>query len=107
MSMTDPVADMLTRIRNAQMRHKNQVTTPASKLRERVLDAQAAAQPNDVLGAVIAGDAFPTGVLCPVLLQCGNFLATLVHEFFLSVSWMTKTPGRATQPCLHRLTNGQ
>ena len=33
MSMTDPVADMLTRIRNAQMVDKAVVTMPASKLK--------------------------------------------------------------------------
>ena len=38
MSMTDPVGDMLTRIRNAQMRSKSKVNTPASKLRARILD---------------------------------------------------------------------
>ncbi|WDR05958.1 30S ribosomal protein S8 [Devosia rhodophyticola] len=38
MSFTDPIGDMLTRIRNAQMRHKNSVSTPASTLRGRVLD---------------------------------------------------------------------
>lgn len=38
MSMTDPLGDMLTRIRNAQMRGKQRVTVPASKLRARVLD---------------------------------------------------------------------
>ena len=38
MSMTDPLGDMLTRIRNAQMRRKNRVGTPGSKLRARVLD---------------------------------------------------------------------
>ncbi len=38
MTMTDPLGDMLTRIRNAQMRHKPKVVTPASKLRGRVLD---------------------------------------------------------------------
>lgn len=38
MSMTDPLGDMLTRIRNAMMRKKGKVSTPASKLRARVLD---------------------------------------------------------------------
>lgn len=38
MSMQDPLADMLTRIRNAQMRGKSTVRTPASKLRAWVLD---------------------------------------------------------------------
>ena len=36
--MNDPIADMLTRIRNAQMRRKSTVATPASKLRGWVLD---------------------------------------------------------------------
>ena len=38
MAMTDPLGDMLTRIRNAVGRRKSTVTTPASKLRARVLD---------------------------------------------------------------------
>lgn len=38
MTMTDPLGDMLTRIRNAQLRKKSKVTTPASKLRANVLD---------------------------------------------------------------------
>ena len=36
--LTDPLGDMLTRIRNAQMRNKSKVSTPASGLRQRVLD---------------------------------------------------------------------
>jgi small subunit ribosomal protein S8 len=38
MSMNDPLGDMLTRIRNAQMRRKGSVATPGSRLRARVLD---------------------------------------------------------------------
>ena len=38
MSMTDPIGDLITRIRNAQQRAKSKVSTPASKLRERVLE---------------------------------------------------------------------
>ncbi|NRG19257.1 30S ribosomal protein S8 [Rhizobiales bacterium] len=38
MAMSDPLGDMLTRIRNAQMRRKPKVSTPASKLRARVLE---------------------------------------------------------------------
>lgn len=38
MAMTDPLGDMLTRIRNALGRKKSTVSTPASKLRARVLD---------------------------------------------------------------------
>ena len=36
--MNDPIAAMLTRIRNAIMRSRTSVTSPASKLRGRVLD---------------------------------------------------------------------
>ena len=38
MALTDPLGDMLTRIRNGQTARKDSVTTPASKLRARVLD---------------------------------------------------------------------
>ena len=38
MSMTDPVGDMLTRIRNGQRVGKSSVVSPASKLRTGVLD---------------------------------------------------------------------
>ena len=38
MSMNDPVGDLLTRIRNAQMRNKSKVSSPNSRLRESVLD---------------------------------------------------------------------
>ena len=41
MNINDPLGDMLTRIRNAQMRSKVKVTTPASRLREHVLDVLA------------------------------------------------------------------
>ena len=39
--MNDPIGDMLTRIRNSQMRGKSTVSTPASKLRGWVLDVLA------------------------------------------------------------------
>lgn len=42
MFVNDPIGDMLTRIRNAQMRGKSTVATPASTLRARVLDVLAA-----------------------------------------------------------------
>lgn len=38
MSMQDPVADMLTRIRNAQSRNKPVVEMPSSKLRKAIAD---------------------------------------------------------------------
>jgi small subunit ribosomal protein S8 len=41
MAMNDPLGDMLTRIRNAQMRRRPKVTTPASNMRGRVLDVLA------------------------------------------------------------------
>ena len=37
MSMSDPVADLLTRIRNGQQAKKDSVTAPASNMRENVL----------------------------------------------------------------------
>ena len=39
--MNDPIGDMLTRIRNSQLRGKSTVSTPASKLRAWVLDVLA------------------------------------------------------------------
>ncbi|HXF53832.1 MAG TPA: 30S ribosomal protein S8 [Hyphomicrobiaceae bacterium] len=41
MAVNDPLGDMLTRIRNAQMRRRPKVSTPASNLRARVLDVLA------------------------------------------------------------------
>jgi small subunit ribosomal protein S8 len=38
MAMTDPLGDMLTRIRNGQQARKDSILTPASKLRSHVLD---------------------------------------------------------------------
>jgi small subunit ribosomal protein S8 len=38
MSFTDPIADMITRIRNAQLRTLNTVNIPNSKFRARILD---------------------------------------------------------------------
>ncbi|GAK32754.1 MULTISPECIES: 30S ribosomal protein S8 [Iodidimonas] len=38
MSMTDPLGDMLTRIRNGLQARKDEILAPASKQRQRVLD---------------------------------------------------------------------
>lgn len=38
MNISDPLGDMLTRIRNAQMRGMSKTSTPASKLRAHVLE---------------------------------------------------------------------
>ena len=41
MSLQDPLADLFSRIRNAQMRNKKVVSSPASKLRAGILDVLA------------------------------------------------------------------
>ena len=38
MSFTDPISDMITRIRNAQLRTLNTVSIPSSKFRAKILD---------------------------------------------------------------------
>ena len=38
MTFPDPIGDMITRIRNAQMRMLNKVRIPGSKFREKILD---------------------------------------------------------------------
>jgi small subunit ribosomal protein S8 len=38
MPMNDPLGDLLTRIRNAQLRNKSKVSSPNSRLRESVLE---------------------------------------------------------------------
>ena len=38
MTFPDPIGDMITRIRNAQMRMLNKVKIPSSKFREKILD---------------------------------------------------------------------
>ncbi len=38
MSVNDPLSDLIARINNAQMRKKNKVSTPGSRLRVSVLD---------------------------------------------------------------------
>jgi len=38
MALSDPIGDMLTRIRNAQLRRRDTVVTPASTVRGRILD---------------------------------------------------------------------
>jgi small subunit ribosomal protein S8 len=38
MALNDPLGDLITRIRNAQLRHKPKVSSPGSRLRVSVLD---------------------------------------------------------------------
>ena len=54
MVMTDPVADMLTRIRNAAMAYKDEVVVPASKLKVRI--AEILAGEGYVSEAAVEGD---------------------------------------------------
>ena len=54
MSMSDPIADMLTRIRNAQMVEKGAVTMPSSKLK--VAIAQVLKDEGYIDGFAIKGD---------------------------------------------------
>ena len=54
MSMSDPIADMLTRIRNAQMVQKATVAMPASKLK--VAIAQVLKDEGYIEGFRVAGD---------------------------------------------------
>jgi len=54
MSMSDPIADMLTRIRNAQMVQKAKVVMPASKLK--VAIAQVLKEEGYVEGFAITGE---------------------------------------------------
>ena len=57
MSMQDPVADMLTRIRNAQARMKTSVTMPSSRLK--VAIAEVLKQEGYVGGYAVDGDTKP------------------------------------------------
>lgn len=55
MSMSDPIADMLTRIRNAQMVEKVQVSMPSSKVK--VAIAQVLKDEGYIDGFAVRGDA--------------------------------------------------
>ncbi len=52
--MTDPIADMLARIRNANVAFKDEVTMPASRLKEEI--ARLLAQEGYVTGYRVEGD---------------------------------------------------
>lgn len=58
MSMSDPIADMLTRIRNAQRVEKAEVTMPASKLKAAI--AQVLKDEGYIDGFKVNGEAKPT-----------------------------------------------
>jgi small subunit ribosomal protein S8 len=54
MVMTDPVADMLARIRNANLAYKDEVLLPASTLKERI--AEILAREGYVAGTTVEGE---------------------------------------------------
>jgi len=54
MVMTDPIADMLTRLRNATMAAKDEVIMPASSLKERI--AQILVREGYVTDAEVSGE---------------------------------------------------
>jgi small subunit ribosomal protein S8 len=54
MVMTDPVADMLTRIRNANLAYKDEVTLPTSTLKEQI--AEILAREGYVAGKTVEGE---------------------------------------------------
>jgi small subunit ribosomal protein S8 len=54
MVMTDPIADMLTRIRNANVAFKDEIRLPASTLKERV--AEILAREGYVGGVAVEGE---------------------------------------------------
>jgi len=56
--MQDPLADMLTRIRNAQMAEKSSVSMPAAKLKVAV--AKVLVEEGYVAGYEVAGEVKPT-----------------------------------------------
>lgn len=55
MSMQDPVSDMLTRIRNAQMKGHTEVCMPGSKLKKNI--AQVLQDEGYIAGFAVTGDA--------------------------------------------------
>ncbi len=54
MTMTDPIADMLTRIRNANTAYKDEVQVPASRLKEEI--ARVLSREGFVKGYRVEGD---------------------------------------------------
>jgi small subunit ribosomal protein S8 len=60
MSMSDPIADLLTRIRNAQMAGKASVSCPSSKIKQAILEVLKQE-------GYIAGYALSSDVVKPVL----------------------------------------
>jgi len=58
MSMNDPIADMLTRIRNGQSAKKKQVQMPASRIKNAIADVLQ--QEGYITGFNISQDAKPT-----------------------------------------------
>ena len=75
MSMTDPIADFLTRIRNGQQARKKQIAVPSSKVKEAIAavlkDEGYIAEFNVVADA--GHSCFEPGILSALVDACDRF----------------------------------
>jgi small subunit ribosomal protein S8 len=74
--MTDPIADMLTRIRNAILAHKDKVEMPASNLKTRIAEIL---RDEGFVGAVARSDSAPQGKLS-IALSYGSDNQSTIQE---------------------------
>ena len=69
MQTTDPIADLLTRIRNAKLVGKTEVRVPSSKMKKVIAEQLVKKR---LLGRCQAGDAKPRGVLVVTINEKGT-----------------------------------
>ena len=84
MSMSDPLGDMLTRIRNAQRAKKSDVVSPASRLRENVLEVLGAVDSevfSRLIRCIIQGDVASTMKILDEVVIKGRELGQFVNDF--------------------------
>jgi small subunit ribosomal protein S8 len=74
--MTDPIADMLTRIRNALLAHKDKVELPASNLKARVAEIL---RDEGFVSAVTRTEAAPQGTIT-IALSYGSDSQSTIQE---------------------------
>ena len=74
--MTDPIADMLTRIRNAILAHKDKVEMPASNLKTRIAEIL---RDEGFVGAVARTASAPQGTLA-ITLSYGSDNQSTIQE---------------------------
>ena len=74
--MTDPIADMLTRIRNAILAHKDKVEMPASNLKGRIAEIL---RDEGFVGAVSRSEGAPQGKLT-IMLSYGPDNQSTIQE---------------------------